>query len=86
MLIHLVPDHSDYFSHSKCSKDRADSKSVQMAKHNTCHQCSHCKADNIKTDLDPGIFYLRDICQLSRKQICRDDWQTAAVGKCDSDA
>ena len=31
MLIHLVANHSDYFSHGKCGKDRTDSESVQMS-------------------------------------------------------
>jgi len=31
MLIHFVTDHSDYFSHGKCGKDRTDSESVQMS-------------------------------------------------------
>ncbi len=84
MTVHLISDHSNYFSHRKCSEDRTDSESVQMSEDDTCHQCSYCKADDIKSDLDLGIFYLCDICQLSREQICRNNWQTTAVGKCDS--
>ena len=34
MLIHLVTDHSDYFSHSKCGKDRTYSESVQVTENN----------------------------------------------------
>ena len=32
MLIHLVTNHADHFSHGKCGEDRADSESVQMSK------------------------------------------------------
>lgn len=84
MTIHLVSDHSNHFSHRKCSKNRTDSESVQMSKDDTGHQCCYCQTDDIKSNLDPGIFYLCDICQFSREKICRNDWQTTAVGKCDS--
>lgn len=86
MLIHLVTNHADHFSHSKCGEDRADSESVQMSEDDAGHQRCYGKAGNVIADFDPGIFYLRDICQFSRKQVCRDDRKTAAVGKCDPDA
>ena len=84
MVIHLITDHSNHFSHGKCSQDCTNSKSVQMSEDDTGHQCSHCKADNIEADLDSGILYFCDICQFPRKQICRDNRQTSAVGECDS--
>lgn len=84
MTIHLVSDHSNHFSHRKCSKNRTDSESVQMSKDDTGHQCCYCQTGDIKSNLDPGIFYLCDICQFSREKICRNDWQTTAIGKCDS--
>ena len=84
MLIHLVTDHADHFSHGKCGKDRTDSKSVQMSEDDASHQSCYGKAGNVIADFDPGIFYLCDICQFSRKKICRNNWQTTAVGKCDS--
>ena len=84
MLIHLVTDHADHFSHGKCGKDRTDSKSVQMSEDDASHQSCYGKAGNVIADFDPGIFYLCDICQFSREKICRNDWQTTAVGKCDS--
>ena len=86
MLIHLVTDHSDHFSHGKCGEDRTDSKPIQMSEDNQGHQSCYHKAGNVVANLDSGIFYLRDICQFSREQVCRDDRQTAAIGKCDSDA
>ena len=86
MQIHLVTDHADHFSHGKCGKDRTDSKSVQMSEDDASHQSCYGKAGNVIADFDPGIFYLCDICQFSRKQVCRDDRKTAAVGKCDPDA
>ena len=86
MLIHLLTNHADHFSHGKCGEDRADSESVQMSEDDAGHQCCYGKAGNVIADFDPGIFYLRDICQFSRKQVCRDDRKTAAVGKCDPDA
>lgn len=55
-----------------------------MSKDDTGHQCCYCQTGDIKSNLDPGIFYLCDICQFSREKICRNDWQTTAVGKCDS--
>ena len=84
MLIHLATDHADHFSHGKCGKDRTDSKSVQMSEDDASHQSCYGKAGNVIADFDPGIFYLCDICQFSREKICRNDWQTTAVGKCDS--
>ena len=84
MTIHLVSDHSNHFSHRKCSKNRTDSESVQMSEDDASHQSCYGKAGNVIADFDPGIFYLCDICQFSRKQVCRDDRKTAAVGKCDS--
>lgn len=84
MTIHLVSDHSNHFSHRKCSKNRTDSESVQMSKDDTGHQCCYCQTGDIKSNLDPGIYYLCDICQFSREKICRNNWQTTAVGKCDS--
>ena len=67
MLIHLVTNHADHFSHGKCGEDRADSESVQMSKDDAGHQRCYGKAGNVIADFDPGIFYLRDICQFSRK-------------------
>ena len=84
MTIHLVSDHSNHFSHRKCSKNRTDSESVQMSEDDTGHQCCYCQTGDIKSNLYPGIFYLCDICQFSREKICRNNWQTTAVGKCDS--
>ena len=84
MTIHLVSDHSNHFSHRKCSKNRTDSESVQMSKDDTGHQCCYCQTGDIKSNLDLGIYYLCDICQFSREKICRNNWQTTAVGKCDS--
>lgn len=55
-----------------------------MSKDDTGHQCCYCQTGDIKSNLDPGIFYLCDICQFSREKICWNDWQTTAVGKCDS--
>lgn len=52
MVIHLITDHSNHFSHRKSSQDCTNPKSVQMSEDNTGHQCSHCKADNIEADLD----------------------------------
>ena len=86
MLIHLVTDHADHFSHGKCGKDRTDSKSVQMSEDDASHQSCYGKAGNVIADFDPGIFYLCDICQFSRKQVCRDDRKSAAVGEGDSEA
>lgn len=63
MLIHLVTDHADHFSHGKCGKDRTDSKSVQMSEDDASHQSCYGKAGNVIADFDPGIFYLCDICQ-----------------------
>ena len=86
MLIHLVTNHADHFSHGKCGEERADSESVQISEDDAGHQSCYGKAGNVIADFDPGIFCLRDICQFSRKQVCRDDRKTAAVGKCDPDA
>ena len=55
-----------------------------MSEDDTGHQCCYCQTGDIKSNLDPRIFYLCDICQFSREKICRNDWQTTAVGKCDS--
>ena len=85
MLIHLVTNHADHFSHGKCGEDRADSESVQMSEDDAGHQSCYGKAGNVIADFDPGIFYLRDICQFSRKQVCRDDRKSTSVGQCDSD-
>lgn len=52
-----------------------------MSKDDTGHQCCYCQTGDIKSNLDPGIFYLCDICQFSREKICRNDWQTTAIIK-----
>lgn len=73
------------FSHCKGGKDRSDPKTFDVTEEEACHTGSCKQADNVKRNLNDWIFLLYDLRQLAWKKVGRNDWQSATVGKCDTD-
>ena len=86
MFVEFFPDKSDYFSHGKCGQNGANSKSFDASETNACDQCGGCQTYDIKGYFYFWVFEIFDGRQFSWKEIRRDDRQSAAVGKCDSEA
>ena len=85
MLVHGVSNYGDSLAHGECSKNCADSQTVDMTEDKTCHGSCSCKADHIKRNLNLGIFCRYNLRQLSWEKVCRDDRKSTSVGQCDSD-
>lgn len=47
---------------------------------------SYGEAGHVEGDLDSGVGYFEDLSCFTREQVGRDDWESAAVGECNSDA
>ena len=83
MTIHLVSDHSNHFpivNAARIVPIPSPSKCPRMIQ-----VISAVIARQVTSNPILILEYLScDICQFSREKICRNDWQTTAVGKCDS--
>lgn len=65
VLVHDISNYGDSLAHGECSKNCADSQTVDMTKDKTCHGSCRCKADHIKRNLNLGIFCRYNLRQLS---------------------
>ena len=61
VLIHLITNQSNYFSHGKCRHHCSDSQSVDMPQDQPCHTGSNHQTDHIKRNLDLRIFHLYNL-------------------------
>ena len=85
MLIQSIPNHTDNLTHRKRSKDRSDSKSFDVAEEEEGESGCHGEAGHVEGDLDAGVWNFQDVGHLTWEQVCRDDRESAAVRKGDSE-
>ena len=85
MFIQNISDHADDLTHCKCGKDCSDSKTFDMTEEEEGQSSCHGEAGYVEGDLDSGVWNLQNIGHFSRKEVCRDDRKSAAVGEGDSE-
>lgn len=73
MLIHLVTDHSDYFSHSKCGKDRTDSDAEKQV---TDDKINYPVSDCSRQHINPHLMYIKHFAE------CKSNNKTEKI-RCD---
>ena len=66
--------------------DLTDSKTFDMTEETESQSCGHGEAGHVEGDLDSGVWNLQNIGHFSRKEVCRDDRKSAAVGEGDANA
>ena len=49
MFVHGVSNYGDSLAHGECSKNCADSQTVDMTEDKTCHGSCRCKADHLQS-------------------------------------
>ena len=86
MIIQYIAYHADDLTHRKRGEDCSDSKPFDMTKKTESQSCGHGEAGHIEGDLDSGVWNLQDVSHFSRKEVCRNDRESAAVGEGDSEA
>ena len=86
MTVEDVSNQTDHFSHGKGSKDRSDPEAFDVAEEEEGQSGSHGEAGHVEGDLDSGVWNIQNIGHFSRKEVCRDDRKSAAVGEGDSEA
>ena len=85
IFINDLSGDSNTFSHCKSCQYSSDSKTFDMTEKEACHTGSCKQTDDVKRNLNDWIFLLYDLRQLAWKKVGRNDWQTATVGKRDTD-
>ena len=85
VIIQNISDHADNFSHCECGEDRADSKPLDVPEEEEGQSGGHDEAGHVEGDLDSGVWNPQNVRHFPRKQVCRNDRETAAVGEGDSD-
>ena len=86
MFIQYIAYHADDLTHRKRGEDRSDSKPFDMTEETESQSRGHGEAGHVEGDLDSGVWNLQNIGHFSRKEVCRDDRKSAAVGEGDSEA
>ena len=84
--IQYIAYHADDFTHRKRGEDRSDSKTFDMTEETESQSRGHGEAGHVEGDLDSGVWNLQNIGHFSRKEVCRDDRKSAAVGEGNSEA
>ena len=86
MFIQYIAYHADDLTHRKRGEDRSDPKTFDMTEETESQSRGHGEAGHVEGDLDSGVWNLQDIGHFSRKEVCRDDRKSAAVGEGNSEA
>mgnify|MGYP006922786889 CR=1 FL=1 len=81
MLVQIVSGKCYTLTHGKGRQHGADAQAVYMTDEQKCQSRRNSQAGNIKGNFYFGIGNLNDFCQLTRKQIRRNNRQTATIGK-----
>lgn len=86
MFIQYIAYHADDLTHRKRGEDRSDSKTFDMTEETESQSRGHGEAGHVEGDLDSGVGHFENLSCFTRKQVGRDDRESAAVGECNSDA
>ena len=84
--VQYIAYQADDLTHRERGEDRADSKTFDMTEETESQSCGHGEAGHVEGDLDSGVWNLQNIGHFSRKEVCRDDRKSAAVGEGNSEA
>mgnify|MGYP007087061180 CR=1 FL=1 len=86
VFIQYIAYHADDLTQRERSEDRSDSKTFDMTEETESQSRGHGEAGHVEGDLDFGVWNIQNIGHFSRKEVCRDDRKSAAVGECNSKA